>query len=107
MTAVADGDIGRLASGSGGRREQAKAERRSRIVRAARDLIRETGDTDLSMRMIAGRAGVSLTPAQLAEIHTGWAYVEPMLERIRTHGRGREAELALTFNPAAFGTETN
>jgi AcrR family transcriptional regulator len=61
VTAVADGDIGRLASGSGGRREQAKAERRSRIVRAARDLIRETGDTDLSMRMIAGRAGVSLT----------------------------------------------
>jgi AcrR family transcriptional regulator len=45
----------------GGRREQAKAERRSRIVRAARDLIRETGDTDLSMRMIAKRADVSLT----------------------------------------------
>ena len=45
----------------GGRREQAKAERRSRIVLAARDLIRETGDTDLSMRMIAKRAGVSLT----------------------------------------------
>jgi AcrR family transcriptional regulator len=44
-----------------GRREQAKGERRSRIVRAARDLIRETGDTDLSMRMIAKRAGVSLT----------------------------------------------
>ncbi len=43
------------------RREQAKAERRSRIVRAARDLIRETGDTDLSMRMIAKRADVSLT----------------------------------------------
>jgi AcrR family transcriptional regulator len=81
VTAVADGDIGRLTPGSGGRREQApagggrreqapagggrreqaKSERRSRIVRAARDLIRETGDTDLSMRMIAGRAGVSLT----------------------------------------------
>ncbi len=44
-----------------GRRAQAKGERRSRIVRAARDLIRETGDTDLSMRMIAKRAGVSLT----------------------------------------------
>jgi AcrR family transcriptional regulator len=45
----------------GGRRERAKAERRSRIVRAARDLIRETGDTELSMRMIAKRADVSLT----------------------------------------------
>lgn len=50
----------------GGRRQLAKDERRSRIVRAARDLIRETGDTDLSMRMIAQRAEVSLaTPYNL------------------------------------------
>jgi AcrR family transcriptional regulator len=49
-----------------GRREQAKAERREKIVRAARDLIRETGDTDLSMRMIAKRAEVSVaTPYNL------------------------------------------
>lgn len=49
-----------------GKREQAKAERRHRIVRAARDLIRETGDTDLSMRMLAQRADVSLsTPYNL------------------------------------------
>jgi AcrR family transcriptional regulator len=49
-----------------GKREQAKAERRHRIVRAARDLIRETGDTDLSMRMLAQRAKVSLsTPYNL------------------------------------------
>jgi AcrR family transcriptional regulator len=58
---MADGNVGRLAPAASGRREQAKSERRSRIVRAARDLIRETGDTDLSMRTIAGRAGVSLT----------------------------------------------
>lgn len=48
------------------RREQAKAERRLKIVRAARDLIRETGDTNLSMRMIAQRAEVSVaTPYNL------------------------------------------
>ena len=48
------------------RREDAKAERRHRIVTAARDLIRETGDTGLSMRAIAARAGVSLsTPYNL------------------------------------------
>jgi AcrR family transcriptional regulator len=47
--------------GERGRRELGKTARRSRIVRAARDLIRETGSTDLSMRMIAKRAGVSLT----------------------------------------------
>ena len=48
------------------RREEAKAERRHRIVTAARDLIRETGDTGLSMRAIAARANVSLsTPYNL------------------------------------------
>lgn len=49
-----------------GKRELAKAERRTRIVQAARNLIRETGDTDLSMRMLAQRAEVSLsTPYNL------------------------------------------
>ncbi|MBZ6379820.1 TetR family transcriptional regulator [Pacificimonas flava] len=49
-----------------GKRERAKSERRLRIVRAARDLIRETGDTDLSMRALAERAEVSLgTPYNL------------------------------------------
>src|SRR5271155_4601467 len=48
------------------RREDAKTERRHRIVTAARDLIRETGDTGLSMRAIAARAAVSLsTPYNL------------------------------------------
>lgn len=48
------------------KREQAKAERRLRIVKAARDLIRETGDTDLSMRALSQRADVSLsTPYNL------------------------------------------
>jgi len=48
------------------RREEAKAERRSRIVAAVRDLIQETGDIGLSMRAIAARANVSLsTPYNL------------------------------------------
>jgi|HubBroStandDraft_5_1064220.scaffolds.fasta_scaffold80147_2 AcrR family transcriptional regulator len=48
------------------RREEAKDERRRRIVTAARDLIRETGDAGVSMRAIAERAGVSLsTPYNL------------------------------------------
>ncbi len=50
------------------------------------------------------RTGLDLSPAEVAELHKGWAYVEPMLQRIRTQGRGREAELALTFDPASFGT---
>lgn len=49
-----------------GKRELAKAERRRRIVKAARDLIRETGQTDLSMRALSRRAEVSLsTPYNL------------------------------------------
>ena len=56
------GDLGNVMS----RREEAKQERRQRIVAAARDLIRETGDTGLSMRAIAARANVSLsTPYNL------------------------------------------
>ncbi|WP_273183491.1 TetR/AcrR family transcriptional regulator [Hyphomonas adhaerens] len=46
-----------------GQRERAKEERRQRIVRAARNLIRETGDTNPSMRLIASRAGVSIATA--------------------------------------------
>lgn len=50
----------------GGRRAAGKEERRQRIIAAARDLIRETGSTGLSMRELAKRAGVSLaTPYNL------------------------------------------
>ncbi|MBS0365160.1 MAG: TetR/AcrR family transcriptional regulator [Proteobacteria bacterium] len=49
-----------------GRRELAKADRKERIVAAARALIRETGDSGLSMRTLAERSGVSLaTPYNL------------------------------------------
>jgi AcrR family transcriptional regulator len=48
------------------KREEGKEARRQRIVAAARGLIRETGDTGLSMRAIAARANVSLaTPYNL------------------------------------------
>ena len=45
----------------GSRREQAKTERRGRIVRAACDLLREIGLDALSMKAVATRAGVSLS----------------------------------------------
>lgn len=51
---------------SSNKREEGKEARRRRIVEAARALIRETGDTGLSMRAIAARANVSLaTPYNL------------------------------------------
>lgn len=45
------------------------------------------------------RAGLALTPIQVAELYAGWAYVEPMLLRIRTPVRGRDAEPAHIFRP--------
>lgn len=49
-----------------GRREAGKEERRRRIIHAAKEMIRETGSTGLSMRALAERAGVSLaTPYNL------------------------------------------
>ncbi len=45
------------------------------------------------------RAGLTLSPEQVAELHQGWGYIEPMLQRIRAQGRGREAEPALIFRP--------
>jgi hypothetical protein len=50
------------------------------------------------------RTGIALSAAEISELHKGWAFVEPMLDRIRINGRGREAEPALTFDPTAFGT---
>lgn len=44
-----------------GRRERAKDERRRRVVDAACDLLREVGIEALSMKMLATRAGVSLS----------------------------------------------
>jgi AcrR family transcriptional regulator len=42
------------------RREQAKGERRARVVAAAWQILREEGVDGLSMKAVAGRAGVSL-----------------------------------------------
>jgi len=65
-----------------GRREEAKEERRRRIITAARDLIRETGEPGLSMRAIAARANVSLsTPYNL--FGSKRAIVVAVLEDIR------------------------
>jgi hypothetical protein len=52
------------------------------------------------------RAGVTLTEAQLETIYEGWGHIEPMLDRIRTHGRDRAAEPAHVFRPEIYVTET-
>ncbi len=51
------------------------------------------------------RTGVILTTAQTEHIYEGWGYIEPMLERIRAHGRDRAAEPAHIFLPDVFDAE--
>jgi AcrR family transcriptional regulator len=66
MSAEDTGELDEDAEAPLGRREAGKAERRNRIIQAARELIRETGNAGLSMRVLAARAGVSLaTPYNL------------------------------------------
>jgi hypothetical protein len=45
------------------------------------------------------RAGLTLTAAQVKEIHNAWGYVEEMLERVRTPLLPRDAEPATIFKP--------
>lgn len=45
------------------------------------------------------RAGLTLTDAQIADLHSAWGYVEGMLARNRTPALAREAEPALIFKP--------
>lgn len=77
------------------RREAAKAERRARIVQAARELIGETGgDAGLSMRALAARAGVSLaTPYNL--FGSKRAILVTVLEDIKGFGKAFAASSKL------------
>jgi len=90
------------------RREEAKTERRRRIISAARELIRETGDTGLSMRAIASRAGVSLaTPYNL--FGSKRAIVLAILEDVREfHERfsrlSKRDAIERLFQAIAFST---
>lgn len=85
-----------------GRREAAKVERRRRIVQAARELIVETGDTGLSMRALARRAGVSqATPYNLfgtkrAILLAVLQDVEDFVDRVTA--KGAEDPVELTFH---------
>ncbi len=45
------------------------------------------------------RAGLKLTPSDIASVHIGWGYAELMLERLRTPSLPREAEPMTTFKP--------
>jgi hypothetical protein len=46
------------------------------------------------------RAGLNLTPAQIADIHANaWPHMEAMAERVRGSNRDRGAEPAHVFKP--------
>ena len=49
--------------------------------------------------VLVRRAGLRLTPTQLAEMYDAWQHMAPLVERIRGHERGRAAEPAMIFQP--------
>lgn len=59
------------------------------------------------IEVLIRRAGLSLAPAQIDEIHEGWTRVEPMLDRIRGEGRSRALAPAHIFRADAFGREAD
>jgi hypothetical protein len=61
-----------------------------------------TRTTREEIELLIRRAGLSLSPAQVDDVHAGWARVEPMLDRIRGEGSGNAAEPAHVFRADAF-----
>jgi len=88
-------------------REEAKHSRRKRILRAARDLVRETEKTGFSMRALAERADVSLvTPYNLLGSKQAIMFAlldEDIQHYARRLGRSRKNELELIFEAVTLG----
>jgi hypothetical protein len=57
------------------------------------------------MDALLRRAGLSLTPSQIDQLHEGWTMMAPQLDRVRLYGRDRAAEPGHIFRPDIFGTE--
>lgn len=88
-------------------REEAKHGRRKRILRAARDLVRETEKTGFSMRALAERADVSLvTPYNLLGSKQAIMYAlldEDIQQYAQRLGRSKKDELELIFEAVTLG----
>ena len=54
--------------------------------------------TEAEFEALLRRAGLTLTPAQIAGIHAVFGAVEAMQDRIRSPGLPAEAEPATTFS---------
>ena len=89
-------------------REQAKEIRRSRILTAARDLIRETERTRFSMRVLAERSGLSLvTPYNLfgSKQAIMGALLDEDMALFASHlSRSRKDPLDRIFHAVTLGT---
>ena len=88
-------------------REEAKHTRRKRILRAARDLVRETEKTGFSMRALAERADVSLvTPYNLLGSKQAIMFAlldEDIQQYARRLRRSKKNELELIFEAVTLG----
>ena len=54
--------------------------------------------SEADFEALVRRAGLPLSAAQMKTVREGYAFIEPMIARIRPE-RGRAAEPAMTFQP--------
>lgn len=58
------------------------------------------------LEVLLRRAGVSLRPEQISDVHTGWTLLEPLLERVREAHCDFSSEPAPLFRANAFNPVT-
>ncbi len=55
--------------------------------------------TQVEFEALVKRAGLDLTPENIADLYSAWPHIERFTARLRNPARGREAEPAHLFRP--------
>jgi hypothetical protein len=55
--------------------------------------------TQSEFEALVKRAGLPLTPENIADLYSAWPHIERFAARLRNPARGREAEPAHLFRP--------
>ncbi|MCC6717587.1 MAG: hypothetical protein IT555_06870 [Acetobacteraceae bacterium] len=55
--------------------------------------------SQIEFEALVKRAGLPLSPAEIADMYSAWPHIERFAARLRNPARGREAEPAHLFRP--------
>lgn len=55
--------------------------------------------TQVEFETLLKRAGLDLTPENIADLYSAWPHIERFTARLRNPARGREAEPSHSFRP--------